>query len=155
MVPLTAVETTTLAGFWAMAAASGIEREKMLIFTPDLPGKLTGTYGLVGASIFRIARTEGETNIGPGEIDRLGNLLENHLGKGSGRAVVLGGMEMLIDSSSLKSVRRLLQVAREVAETTRGAVLYALNPEILSQSERRQLEEGATVLRLPPPPPTA
>ncbi|MDE1837616.1 MAG: PKD domain-containing protein [Euryarchaeota archaeon] len=148
MVPLTVVEAKDPASFWEMVAGSGLDRTKLLVFSLEAPGSIAATYGLVGATLWRISRTEGEENLAPGDVDRMGDLIERHFSKGSGRAVVLRGIERIIDSAGLRSAVRLIEVAREVGEETRGAVLVHLNPDNVQVNERRQLEEGAKIVRL-------
>lgn len=148
MLPMTVVESKDPSSFWDMVAGSGVDRSKLLVFCLDAPGSVSATYGLAGATFWRISRSEGEDSVAPGDVDRMGYLLESFLGKGTGRAVVFRGIERIADSAGLKSTVRLLEVAREVAESTRGAILVYLNPENLEASERRQLEEGAKVIRV-------
>lgn len=147
MVPLTLLETRDPQRLWAKAAASGTERDKMLVISPELPGKVAGVYGLAGATVWRLTRIEGENNLPPADVDRVGHVIESHFSKGSARTVVLTGIEKIVDAAGLRSTVRLLEVVRDLAETTRGAVLLSVNPELLKPEELRQLEEGATVLR--------
>lgn len=147
MVPLTILESASYESLWEMAAASGIARNRMLVFSTDLPGVVAGQYGLSGAAIWQIARTEGENTVSPENLERFSYLIENHLGKAAGGTVVIGGLQMLIDSAGIKNVRRLLQVAREIAQSTRGAVLVAINPDTLTAIDLRRMEEGATIVR--------
>ncbi len=148
MVPLTVVQSTDREKFWRMASASGLDRAKILIFTPESSGALTGKYGMSGAQFHRLSRREGDENISPGDVDRMGYLIDEHFGKGSGRAVVIDGVSMLLDANGLKTVRRLLELANEAAETTRGAVLVYVNPDTLPAPDLRKLTEMAAVLRL-------
>jgi hypothetical protein len=131
-----------------MASSSGLKREQILVFSLDLPGVVTSEYGLAGASVWRIGLTEGEKQVGPSEVDRIGHLIEEHLGGEGGRAVVLGGIEQIVDAVSLKNARRLLQVSREIAQSTKGAVLFPVNKDQFSAQDLAQLEEGAGVIRL-------
>ena len=148
MVPLTAVECVDPRVALRMASSSGLKREQILVFSLDLPGVVTSEYGLAGASVWRIGLTEGEKQVGPSEVDRIGHLIEEHLGGEGGRAVVLGGIEQIVDAVSLKNARRLLQVSREIAQSTKGAVLFPVNKDQFSAQDLAQLEEGAGVIRL-------
>jgi len=148
MVPLTAVECTDPRVALRMASSSGLKREQLLVFSLDLPGVVTSEFGLAGASVWRIGHTEGERQIAPGEVDRIGKLIEEHLGGEGGRAVVLGGIEQIVDAVSLKNARRLLQVSREIAQSTKGAVLFPLNKNQFNPHDLAQLEEGAGVISL-------
>jgi PKD repeat protein len=146
MVPITVVETPDPSVLWKIAASSGVDRPKMLILTTNLPAEISGAHGLVGAEVRQLSRTEGEDKVAPGDVDRIADLIETHMGKGTGRAVVIEGVERIVDAASLKNTRRLLQVAGDVAKSTRGSILFSLNPELLSLQERRQLEEGASTV---------
>ncbi len=148
MVPMTIVESQKAERMWAMVARSGFPRDHILVVSTEAPAHLSSVYGLAGAHFLRIARTEGEGNIFPADIDRLGNLMELHLQGGSARAVVFQGIDVVTDSTSPKTVRRLIQVLREVAETSRGAVLVYLNWSLLPPEQLKALEEGAVVLRV-------
>ncbi len=148
MVPLTMVESVDKVRFWRMAAASGLDRSKMMILSLEAPGIVTGTYGMHGASIYRLSRSDGENNVSPGDADRLGYLIESHFEKGSGRAVVLDGIASVIDATNIRTARRLVELTHEMAEKTSGAALVWVNPETMGQVERRQLAEKAVVRRL-------
>jgi hypothetical protein len=148
MVPMTVVVTDDAKQFWAMVSRSGVPRDHLLVVSNDAPSSLATSFGLAGARFVRLARTEGEDHVSPADIDLLGNIIENHLQGESNRAVVLHGIDMVMDSSSPKAVRRLIQVLREIAESSRGAVLVHLNPTLLPATELPALEEGANVIRL-------
>ncbi|MDE1819544.1 MAG: hypothetical protein KGJ23_06480 [Euryarchaeota archaeon] len=148
LTPLTTVETSDPSKVYAMASSSGLERERMLVIAPDAGGALAGTYALVGATMWRLTRSEGESYISPADPDRLGDLMVRHLEKTSGRAVVLVGLEKVVDACGLKVAMRLLEVARETAETNKGTVLVALNTGILKEGDVRQLEEFSTVVKV-------
>lgn len=147
MVPLTAVESEDARVVLRMGARSGLSRDKILVLATELPAEVSVQFGLAGAEIWRIARVEGDRQISPNELDRIGHLIETFLGQESGRAVILGGLELLADSVSVAAVRRLLQITREVAQNTRGAVVYHLDPRAFPADQLRMLEEGSTVIR--------
>ncbi len=94
---------------------------------------------------FRTSRGR-ENKIKPGDLDRIGHLLEAHLRTGEGKAVVVEALDMIIDANQVKGARRLLDVVREIAQENKGTVLVQLNPSSLPLAERTRLEEGATVL---------
>jgi hypothetical protein len=148
MVPLTLVEASDATRFWRIAVASGMERSKMLVLAPDSPAIVTGKYGLAGAKVCRITRTEGEDNVNPGDLEKIGYLIEKHLEQGAGRAVLLHGLSRLIDAQGFRNARRLIDVARESAETNRGAVLALIDPATIEPGQLHQLEEGASVIRV-------
>ena len=142
----TVFEATSRAGVYARASALGISGAALLVVSPDNPSTLAGAWKN-DAVFWRLARTEQEGTVRPDEVDRLGSILERHLSKAPGQAVLLLGMEEIIDATSLRVARRLVALLREVAEGQGGHALLHLNPSLLDESERRVLEEGATVLR--------
>ncbi|MDE1820203.1 MAG: DUF835 domain-containing protein [Euryarchaeota archaeon] len=148
MNPVTLIESSHSEDIWKMASTSGVDRAKMLILTPSPSAALMAQYGLSGSSVYQLSRMEGESNVSPGDVDRIGNLIETHMQKGNGRTVLFEGIERVVDQASIRSTRRLLEYVQEVSTSTRGAVLIALNPTILSLAERRQLEGQGTVLRV-------
>jgi hypothetical protein len=148
MVPMTMVTTSDPAQFWAMVARSGVPRDHLLVVSNEAPSLLATSFGLAGARFLRIARTEGMDHVSPADIDRLGDVIEHHLEGESNRAVVIHGIDKVIDSTSPRAVRRLVQILKEVAEASRGAVLVHLNPSVLPTGELPILEEGAVVIRL-------
>lgn len=145
---MTMVTTSDPAQFWAMVARSGVPRDHLLVVSNEAPSLLATSFGLAGARFLRIARTEGMDHVSPADIDRLGDVIEHHLEGESNRAVVIHGIDKVIDSTSPRAVRRLVQILKEVAEASRGAVLVHLNPSVLPTGELPILEEGAVVIRL-------
>ncbi len=142
----TVFEATSRAGVYAKASALGISGAALLVVSPDNPSTRAGAWKN-DAVFWRLARTEQDGTVRPDEVDRLGSILERHLSKAPGQAVLLLGMEEIIDATSLRVARRLVALLREVAEGQGGHALLHLNPSLLDESERRVLEEGATVLR--------
>ena len=142
----TVFEATSRAGVYARTSALGISGAALLIVSPDNPSTIAGAWKN-DVVFWRLARTEQEGTVRPDEVDRLGSILERHLSKAPGQAVLLLGMEEIIDATSLRVARRLVALLREVAEGQGGHALLHLNPSLLDESERRVLEEGATVLR--------
>ncbi len=141
------METTDSTKVYAMAGSSGLDRDRMLIIAPDAGGSLAGNYGLVGAEMWRLTRSEGEQFVSPANPDQLGDIIVRHLERSSGRAVVLVGLEKIVDACGLRTGMKLLDVARETAEMNKGTVLVAIHTGILKENEVRQLEESSTVLR--------
>lgn len=142
-IPLTVLEADSPAATYRMAASSALGDDHLLLFTVEDPETIRKDYGLPGVNIWRVSRIEGEGNISPLDVDRMGHLCEAHFGKGSGRGVVITATEMLVNSAGLRNAGRLLQVLREVAEAHHGAVIVFLNPSNFTLPERRALEEGA------------
>jgi hypothetical protein len=148
MTPLTSVETTDADLFWEIVAKSGVEREKLLLICVEAPGTLGASYGLSGASFRRLATIEGEDNLNPSDVDRISMVIEDHLQRGPGRSVAIRGIERVVDRAGLKNASRLLQVACEVAESTRGAIIVCIDPSRTTVEERRRLEEDSQVLNI-------
>lgn len=148
MVPFTIVEAPSPDLVYGMAASSGLERERMLVIGPTSPGALAGTYGLAGAVLWRLSQTEGDQNLSPADVDRIGDVITRHLERGSGRAAVIAGLDRVVEASGVRATRRLLEVAHEIAEANRGTFLASLNPEFVKEADLKRLEESAQVLKL-------
>ena len=148
MVPMTLVETADANAFWSIVGSSGVDRGKMLIFCTEAPAELSASYGLAGATLWRISSNEGESRVRPGDVDRVGDLVSGHLEKETGRAVVLKGLDRVIEDAGFRSARKLLEVAREAAERTRGAVIVHADPVLVSPKELHQLEDDVKVLKV-------
>ena len=148
MVPMTLVETADANAFWSIVGSSGVDRGKMLIFCTEAPAELSASYGLAGATLWRISSNEGEGRVRPGDVDRVGDLVSGHLEKETGRAVVLKGLDRVIEDAGFRSARKLLEVAREAAERTRGAVIVHADPVLVSPKELHQLEDDVKVLKV-------
>lgn len=148
MTPLSIAETSDVTKVYRMAATSGLERDRLLVLSPESPSRLAGNFGLAGAHLWRLSRTEGSQNVPPGNPDRIGDRISRHLEGGTGRAVVLTGLDRILDEAGPRATSRLLQLAIEIAEGSKGTVLVALDPGIIPADLRRRLEVGATVLKL-------
>lgn len=142
-VPLTVYEEPDETRVFAVVQASKVERDKLLIFTREAPDQLVSRFGLQGASVHKITRVEGEDNVAPGDVDRIGYLIEAHFSKGPNRSVVLPGLETLVDASSIKNIRRLLEVARDLAQSSNGTILTSVDNKVLPPSQVALLEQGA------------
>lgn len=145
-VPLTVYEEPDETRVFSVVQASKVERDKLLVFTREAPDQLRERYGLQGSSIHKITRVEGEDNVAPGDVDRIGYLIEAHFSKGPNRSVVLPGLETLVDASSIKNVRRLLEVARDLAQSSQGTILTSVDNKVLPPSQVALLEQGAVKL---------
>lgn len=148
MVPVTLVETADTNAFWSIVGSSGVERGKLLVFCTESPGELSASYGLAGATLWRISSNEGEGRVRPGDVDHLGDLISGHFDQGSGQAVVMKGLDRVIEDAGFRSARKLLEVAREAAERTRGAVIVHADPVNIGPKELHQLEDDAKVLKV-------
>lgn len=143
--PLAVYETAEESSLWEVVRTARLSPEKLLCFTRLTPQELSSRFGLAGAKIVRISRVEAEDAVPPSDLEKIAYLIERHL-TARGCAVVLPGLESLVEASSLKGVGRLLEVAREVAQASQGAVLVSLNPRALAETQTALLERGATRL---------
>lgn len=148
MVPMTLVETADAHAFWSIVGSSGVDRKRLLVFCTESPAELSAAYGLAGATLWRISSNEGEGRVRPSDVDRLGDLVLNHLDHATGQAVVIKGLDRVIEDAGFRGARRLLEVARETAEKTRGAVIVHADPVLVGLKELHQLEDDVKVLKI-------
>ena len=148
MVPMTIVEAPDPDAFWRIVGSSGVDRSKLLIVCTESPAEISAAYGLAGATLWRLTRTEGERKVSPADADKLGYILSEHLGRESGQAIVLKGIDRVIEEASFRTTLNLLDILRETAERTRGAVLVYADPVVIGSKELHQIEDGVKVLRL-------
>lgn len=148
MVPMTIVEASDPDAFWRIVGSSGVDRSKLLVVCTESPGEISASYGLAGAILWRLTRIEGERKVSPADADKLGYILSEHLEKESGQAIVLKGLDRVIEESSFRTTRNLLDMLRETAERTRGAVIIFADSVVIGQKELHQLEDDVKVLRL-------
>ncbi len=139
-------ETSRESDLWKAFSEQKVDPRLLLGFTRDPPATVKATFGLADATLYRISRLEGEGVIAPSDADRLGFLLEQHLGQGPGRVVILPGLEALVEAGNLRSVRRLLELGREKALEHHGAFLASLDPLSLSAEQKAVLERDAVRL---------
>ncbi len=139
-------ETAKESDVWKAFSEQKVDPRLLLGFTRDTPGAVKASYGLADATLYRVSRLEGEGVIAPSDADRLGFLLEQHLGQGPGRVAILPGVETLLESGNLRSVRRLLELGREKAMEHQGAFLVSLDPNSLSAEQKAVLERDAVRL---------
>ena len=66
-----------------------------------------------------------------------------HFSKGQRYNVVLPSVESLVEAAGVKNVRRLLDVARELAQSATGSVLFSLDPRALSPDKVAIIERGS------------
>lgn len=145
LAPLTLVEVHDPGEIWTALHDPSLEPSKMLLVTKT-PGDAGGI--LSGAETWHLAFGEGEGKIQPGDLDRLGSVIETHLSKFPGCVVFVDGIDLISQSSSFKNARRFVQVTREIAEEHRAHALFRIPPGIYTPTELSQLEEGAQVIRL-------
>ncbi len=139
-------ETARESDLWKAFSDQKADPRLLLGFTRDPPSTVKAAYGLADSTLYRVSRLEGEGVIAPSDADRLGFLLEQHLGQGPGRVVILPGVETLVEAGNLRSVRRLLELGREKAMEHHGAFLVSLDPQSLSVEQKAVLERDAVRL---------
>ncbi len=143
--PLTVVETHDPADVWAALQDETLEPSRMLIVTKtphDVPAMLAK------GELWHMAYGEGEGRVLPGDLDRLGSIIETHLTKTPGCVVYVDALDLVSHATSFKSARRLVQVTREMAEEHSAHALFRIPPGFYTPTELSQLEEGAQVIRL-------
>ncbi len=144
--PLCVLETNRERDAWEATKALHLSPDRIIGFTTFPPEDLAHDLGIPAASIFKISRVEGEGNVDPGDLERIGNFIERHLGGGEGRVVVLPAVENLVEAGNVRNVRRLLEVVRDLAQGSRGSMLVTLDPVSLPEAQVTLLERGARKL---------
>ncbi|MCL5984628.1 MAG: DUF835 domain-containing protein [Candidatus Thermoplasmatota archaeon] len=144
--PLCFLETSRERDLLEIAGAAGLPPQRLLVFLTQTAEVLLPEYGLAGVEAIKLSRVEGEDVVSPGDLDRLGYLIEKHFAKGQGYKVVLPSVEALVEAAGVKNVRRLLDVARELAQGSAGSLLLSIFPKALPEEQVAILERGATLL---------
>ena len=144
--PLSLVETSNEEDLWPLVRRSAIPKDRILAFTRNDPATLESRFGLKGARFIRLSSLGGEGSVMPGDLDRIGDLIEKHLTAQNASAVVLPNVETFQGVASLPSIRRLLEVSRDLAVQTSGSVLISLDPRALPPTAVATLEQGAVRL---------
>jgi hypothetical protein len=127
---------------WETVHSSALTPDRLLCFTTGIPEDIAREYGLMGAKFYKVTRVEGEGAVNPGDLDRLGNLIEMHFGTGPGKAVALPALENLVAAGTVQNVRRLLEVMRDIAQQSHGTMLVSVDPVSLSSMSVALLERG-------------
>lgn len=148
--PLVFLETSMEKDLLQMARNAEIPPDRLLLLLAFSSDYVLQEMGLGGVETVRISRVEAEDVVPPGDLDKIGYLIEKHLSRGTGYKVVLSSIETLVEANGPKNVRRLLDVAREVAQTSRGSVLVSLDPKALSKDPVAMLTRGAAMVKAPP-----
>lgn len=147
--PLTFAETRDPQQFWKLALGAGVPPASLLLLVDEQPKALRQEYSLDGVEARWICRTEEEEDaILPGDLDRIGFLIDDHFREGEKRAVVITGIERLVTENGAGPVVRLLDHVRDAARSGGGAVLVHINPVLVDAQLRLQIEERANVIRL-------
>ena len=125
-----------------MVHASPVTPDRLLCFTTGIPDEVARGFGLVGAKFYKVTRVEGEGTVNPGDLDRIGNLIELHFNTGPGKAVVLPALENLVAAGNVQNVRRLLEVMRDLAQQSHGIMLVSIDTVSLPETSVTLLERG-------------
>ncbi|MDE1820415.1 MAG: DUF835 domain-containing protein [Euryarchaeota archaeon] len=152
-VPLSSLETYQEEDVWGLVRKTSIDPTRLLLFTQGSRDALLRDPRLAGATIYKVSRMEGEHIVSPADVDKLGDMISIHFSKGKGRAVVLPGLETVVESTNARNVRRLLDLVRDLALESRGTVLFSVDPGSLSAADLTLLERGSEQLHAQAPPP--
>ncbi|MDE1880059.1 MAG: DUF835 domain-containing protein [Euryarchaeota archaeon] len=135
---------------WTAVRSGPIPAASLLCFTWGRADRLATKYGLGGAKVVRLSRSDSadgsDDRVRPSDLDRLADHIEKHLLLGDGRGVVLPGVEGLVAASGIKNVNRLIEVARDDALQHHGSVLFTLDPAALDPADVALLERSARKL---------
>lgn len=145
--PLCVMETNREKDVWTVAQRARVPPEKVIGFTTLSPEEIAQEFGVLLSSIRKVSRVEGEENVDPGNLEKIGNIIERHLEGGEGRVVVLPALENLVEAGNVRNVRRLLEVVRDLAQGSKGSMLVSLDPVSLPEANVSLLERGAFKLR--------
>ncbi len=145
--PLCVMETNREKDVWAVAQRAHILPEKIIGFTTLPPEEIAQEFGVLLTSVRKVSRVEGDANVDPGDLERIGNIIERHLEGGEGRVVVLPALENLVEAGNVRNVRRLLEVVRDLAQGSKGSMLVSLDPVSLPEANVSLLERGTFKLR--------
>lgn len=127
----------------------------LLVIGRDRPASLRQKFPELPASsdLLWLTRTEGPDCISPGAIDSLGERIDTFLNGHPGGVVALTGLEYMISQNGFLPVLRLVQMLRDVAESTQGTLLLAVHAATLEGRERSLLEAEGEVVRESAPAP--
>jgi hypothetical protein len=140
--PLCVMETSDEKEVWKTVRAASLPVDRVLGFTTRLPEDIAVEFGLTGITFLKISRVQGDKTVDPGDLDRIGSLIEMHFAAGQGRYVALPCLENLVQAGNVANVRRLLEVARDLASQSRGSMLVSVDRASLPESIVATLERG-------------
>lgn len=152
--PISALETYREQDVWNLVRKTQVEPTRLLAFTHLGKEELTRSYGLGGATVFKVSRMEGEDHVSPADVDHLADRVSRHFAAGRRRVAVLPGLETVVESTNVRNVRRMLDLIRDLAMESKGAFLYALDPGSLTPTELALLERGSRLLHAQAPVPS-
>jgi hypothetical protein len=140
--PLCVIETSDEKDVWRAVRAAALPPDRILGFTGKLPQDIAVEFGLTGITFMKISRVQGDATVNPGDLDRIGNLIEMHFTAGPGRYVVLPCLENLVQAGNVANVRRLLEVVKDIATQSRGSMLVSVDRTSLPEAVVATLERG-------------
>jgi len=144
--PLCVLETSDEREVWRTVKTAPVSGELLLGFTTRLPEDILKEFDMTGIRLLKVSRVQGDSVVHPGDLDRIGSFIERHFEAGPGRFVVLPCLENLVEAGNVSNVRRLLEVARDLAMQTRGSMLVSVDKASLPDAVVATLERG--VVRL-------
>lgn len=137
--PLCVVQVAGEVGLWRWVRETVPGDRKLLCFTHQLRAQVLGTEVPDGVNVLQLSRVEGENMVSPSDVDRIGSFMEQHFTAGTGGLVVLAGLETVVEAAGIGSVRRLLDVGRDLAQQSRGSLLVSMDPARLKPEELKSL----------------
>ena len=146
--PLVILEGSDPLILYSFARQCQLEPERILLLAPESTPDVEAAISKKGIIRWRISRLGAEGSLHPADADRIGSVIELHFRRFKGSVVVLGGLDAILEATNLKTVRRLVQVSREVALETQGTLVTYLNPSGFGPQERVRIEEDAYILRV-------
>jgi hypothetical protein len=141
--PLCAIEASQEDVVWEFVRHNAPAPDRVLAFTFGFPEEVAQRSGLPRSVFHRISRVEGKDSLTPGDLEKIGYLVERHLAGREGCLVVLPCLENLVEVNQTRNVRRLLDVLRDFASGTKGSILFSLDPVSLPATSVTLLERGA------------
>ncbi len=151
--PLSTLETYQESDVWTLVRKTAIEPGTLLAFTHGSREDVTRALGSTEVTVFKVSRLEGEGTVSPADVDRIADVIATHFAKGKGRAVVLPGIETIVESTNVRNVRRMIDLVRDLALESKGAVLVTLDPGSLPSASLSLLERGSKLLHAQAPVP--
>jgi tetratricopeptide (TPR) repeat protein len=121
----------------------------LLVIGRDRPTALRQKFPELptASELLWLTRNEGPECISPGSIDGLGERIDTFLKSHPGGVVALTGLEYLISQNGFLPILRLVQMLRDVTESSDGTLLLAVHAATLDDRERSLLEAEGEVIR--------
>lgn len=122
---------------------------RLLLISREMPSRLVAKHPRLSraARTVWLTRAEGPEHLAPGDLDRLGELVAQHLQESRGGTVAIGGVDYLASQNGFPAVLRLVQFLRDVVESTQGHLILGVSPSTLEPRELALLEAEGEVER--------